>query len=116
MDKEYSSKGLKIILFPCNQFGNEEPKSENEIKQWQEKRYGGKYMMMSKIEVNGDNTHPVYYWLRRNSDMCYDKKTIKIPWNFSKFLLNRNGEIVKHIDEEPSPVALIENIEKLLNE
>ena len=69
MHNDLFEKGLVIIVFPCNQFMNQEPKPNAEIKTMQLEKYGGKFLMMSKIEVNGKNTHPVYRWLRRNSDM-----------------------------------------------
>ena len=87
---QYSDQGLQILAFPCNQFGNQEPGSPQDIEDFARGKYGVQFPIFEKIDVNGKKTHPIYAYLRNNSQL-YDakKKTAKeIPWNFAKFLVN----------------------------
>ena len=113
----YGSLGLKILAFPCNQFGKQEPKPEAEIKKWVYETFGFQDTMMSKIEVNGSGIHPVFNWCKRNSDM-WNPETQKakvIPWNFDKFLIDRDGKLVLHYSQRPLPLDFVAEIEELLD-
>jgi glutathione peroxidase len=86
---ELHDKGFQIFIFPCNQFMGQEPASNEAIKKFATEKYGANFQMFSKINVNGDRTHEVYKYLRRNSPL-YNEETDKaasIPWNFAKFLI-----------------------------
>ena len=114
LDNELAARGLKIIAFPCNQFKEQEPGTNEEIKKGVAEKFGVKFQMMSKIDVNGQHVHPVYAWLRRNSDMYNGSQAQVIPWNFSKFILDREGSVVKHYDQKPSPEEYRGELEALL--
>jgi len=109
---------LKILAFPCNQFGAQEPKPNAEIKKFAMDKYGANFQIFSKIDVNGENADDVYAWCRRNSDM-YDQETdtaLRIPWNFSKFLVDRNGNLLKHYDQKPFPLEFRQDIIEILED
>ncbi len=102
---KYRDQGLLIMGFPCNQFMNQESKSENEIEEYVKKHFNANLMLFKKIEVNGDNAHPLYKFLRRNSSL-YDPATgnaKQIPWNFAKFLVNREGKVVGYHGPKTEP-------------
>jgi glutathione peroxidase len=86
------------LAFPCNQFGKQEPGTNEEIYQNITQKYGVKFPMMSKIEVNGKHTHPVYAYLRNHSELvdASNESVELIPWNFAKFFVNRNGKVIKY--------------------
>ena len=111
--KKYESKGLVILGFPCNQFMSQEPSNEAEIAKFCSNKYNVTFQMFSKIDVNGDNTHPLYKYLKTvlGGTMGDD-----IKWNFTKFLLDRNGKPVKRFAPTVKPVEITEDIEKLLAE
>ena len=109
--KDFKDKGLVILGFPCNQFGKQEPGSEKEISEGCLINYGVSFPMFSKIDVNGSNAHPLYKFLK--SEL---KGTITngIKWNFTKFLLDKNGNPVKRFAPTAVPDKLRRDIEKLL--
>jgi glutathione peroxidase len=113
LDNELGAKGLKILAFPCNQFANEEPGTEAEIKKFAES-FGDKFQMMSKIDVNGKDLHPVYHWLRSNSECWNGSEAKLISWNFSKFLVDRNGTVTKYIEQHPFPAEFRAELESLI--
>lgn len=82
LHKKYEDQGLVVIGFPCNQFGNQEPGTDEEIKEFCKTNYGVDFLMSTKIDVNGENAHPIYKYLVANAD--FDA----IPWNFTKFLID----------------------------
>lgn len=88
--KEYRDQGFEILAFPCNQFMNQEPGTHEEIKKFIRDLYGGEWPIFEKIEVNGQNSHDVFKFLRMNSELHdREKKEVKeIPWNFAKFLVD----------------------------
>uniref|UniRef100_G1MXG3 Glutathione peroxidase n=1 Tax=Meleagris gallopavo TaxID=9103 RepID=G1MXG3_MELGA len=100
----YAEKGLRILAFPCNQFGKQEPGDEAQIKAFAE-GYGVKFDMFSKIEVNGDGAHPLWKWMKEQPK---GRGTLgnAIKWNFTKFLINREGQVVKRYSpmEDPSVI------------
>lgn len=132
---KYNGKGLEILDFPCNQFGSQSPESDAETTQFCQLNYGTTFPQMKKIEVNGANETPLYTWLKsqqgfkgfdkdhklteildkmlREADADYDKKS-DIKWNFTKFLVDREGNVVARF-EPTTDMAIIEQaIEKLL--
>jgi glutathione peroxidase len=110
--QRYKEKGLVILGFPCNQFGNQEPGSEKEISESCLINYGVSFPMFSKITVNGDNAHPIYKYLKNKLPGFLGKS---IKWNFSKFLIDANGTPVKRFSSSTIPEKLVNDVEKLLN-
>ncbi len=108
----YKDKGLVILGFPCNQFGNQEPGTEKEISEGCLVNFGVSFQMFSKIEVNGENAHPVYKYLKNKLPGFPFKK---IKWNFTKFLIDRNGIPVKRFSPTTVPEKLVKDIKKLLS-
>jgi len=111
LDEKYRGQGLRILAFPCNQFGGQEPGSHEQIKEFARSR-GAKFDMFAKIEVNGDNAHPLYQYLKHKLSGTL---TDNIKWNFTKFLVDRNGQPVKRYAPTTNPLALEDDIIKLLN-
>ncbi len=109
--KTYKDKGLVVLGFPCNQFSNQEPGTNAEIAEFCAVNYGVSFQMFAKIDVNGENTHPIYKFLKsEKGGMMGDD----IKWNFTKFLLDREGQVFKRYAPSTKPEALNEDIEKLL--
>lgn len=111
LHEKYNDKGLSVVAFPCNQFGGQEPNSEAEIKEFV-KQYDVKFDMYSKIEVNGDNAHPLYKFLKAKQHGIFGEF---IKWNFSKFLVDRNGAPVNRYAPTTSPKDIEKDIVNLLN-
>ena len=109
--EKYKDKGLVILGFPCNQFGNQEPGSEKEIAEGCLINYGVTFPMFSKIDVNGANTHPIFKYLKSELPGFIFKR---IKWNFTKFLVDSNGVPVKRFAPSVKPESLAGDIEKLL--
>ena len=110
--QEKSEEGLVILGFPCNQFGSQDPGSDGEIEEFCQLNYGVSFPMFSKIEVNGSGTHPLYQYLKNEAKGLMGSKNIK--WNFTKFLINREGEVVKRYAPTDKPAAIQKDIEGLL--
>lgn len=108
----YKDEGFVILGFPCNQFGSQEPDSEAEILDFCTTTFGVSFPMFSKIKVNGKKAHPLYKFLKSEKPGSLGSKRIK--WNFTKFLLNRNGVIIKRYGSKKRPPAIKEDILKLL--
>ena len=100
MYNDLKDKGFEVLAFPANAFYNQESGTNEEICAFVKKNYGSTFTMFQKIDINGPNTHPVYIYLRRNSEMFNKEKNASkmIPLNFAKFLLNKNGQVVKFFD------------------
>lgn len=111
--KNYNSKGFQILGFPCNQFGGQEPGDENEIKNFCSMSYNVTFPMFSKIEVNGNNAHPLYKYLKKNSKGILGTEFIK--WNFTKFLIGKNGEVLKRYAPTDTPEDIAKDLEELLS-
>lgn len=109
--KEYKDKGLVILGFPCNQFGNQEPGTEKEISEGCLINYGVSFPMFSKVDVNGNNAHPIFQYLK-NELSGFPGNSIK--WNFTKFLIDRNGKPIKRYSPITRPENLRKDIEVLL--
>jgi glutathione peroxidase len=110
--KEHKDKGLMIVGFPCNQFGKQEPGSDGEISEFCELNYGVSFPMASKIDVNGDSAHPIYTYLKAELPGVIGSKRIK--WNFTKFLINRDGKPVKRYAPNVKPEDIAADIKALL--
>lgn len=112
LNKEYAAKGLKILGFPCNQFGAQEPGDSSAIAEFCQRNYGVDFQMFEKIEVNGENAHPLYKYLTEAAPGALGTKAIK--WNFTKFLVDRKGEVLKRYAPDVKPEDLKGDIEKVL--
>ena len=109
---EYKDRGFAILGFPCNQFGAQEPGGEAEIGAFCERNYGVGFPMFAKIDVNGPNTHPIYKHLKKAAPGLLGSESIK--WNFTKFLVDRDGRVVERFAPTIRPEQLKPAIEKLL--
>ncbi|OGV52503.1 MAG: glutathione peroxidase [Lentisphaerae bacterium GWF2_44_16] len=110
--KKYKDRDLIVLGFPCNQFNSQEPGTEAEISSFCELNYGVTFPLFSKIDVNGDNAHPLYKELKQRAPGILGTQIIK--WNFTKFLVGRGAETVKRFASAASPEALEKEIETLL--
>ena len=117
LDSKFRESGLHIMGFPCNQFFAQEKRPESEIKQYVEDAFDVKFQMFSKIKVNGQDCHPIYKFLRKNSSLDNGQKGIQeIPWNFAKFLVDRNGNVVDFYPPTTSPKKISQRISELLKD
>lgn len=110
--KEFSSKGIEILGFPCNQFGAQEPGDSEEIKNFCQLNYSVTFPMFEKVDVNGQNTHPLFQFLKDTLPGILGSKAIK--WNFTKFLVDKNGVPVKRYAPADKPLSILSDIKKLL--
>lgn len=110
--QEYKDQGLVILGFPCNQFGKQEPGDEAEIAQFCELSYGVTFPMFAKVDVNGKNAHPLFELLKAEAPGLLGSEGIK--WNFTKFLINRQGEVVKRFAPKDKPEEMQGAIKELL--
>lgn len=108
---EYNDKGLDILAFPCNQFGNQEAGTNDEIQEFCQINYGLTFPVMGKIDVNGNNAHPLYNYLKSEKGGLLGSK---IKWNFTKFLVDREGNVIKRFASTVKPMDIKSDIEKLL--
>ena len=114
--ERYKDQGLVILGFPCNQFGAQEPGSAAEIGAFCQKNYGVSFPMFAKIEVNGASAHPLYRYLKKEKPgILGPLGGGAIKWNFTKFLVNRLGQVVARYAPSTKPLSLAGDIEKLLN-
>lgn len=109
--KDYKDRGLVILGFPCNQFGKQEPGGAKEIAEGCLINYGVTFPMFSKIEVNGDNAHPIYKYLKSELKGTFGNR---IKWNFTKFLIDKDGTPYKRFSPTTTPDKLRSHIETLL--
>ncbi|KAL6762546.1 glutathione peroxidase [Haematococcus lacustris] len=109
---KYKEQGLSIIGAPCNQFGGQEPGSEAEIVSFCQRNYGVGFPILTKLEVNGENTHPLYQWLKGSKKMMGLKTDIS--WNFEKFLVDRKGEVVQRFSSMAGASSIEPEVVKLL--
>jgi glutathione peroxidase len=112
MYQKYRDRGLTVLGFPCNQFGEQEPGSAEEIGNFCQKNYGVSFPMFEKIEVNGEGTHPLYRWLKSGAKGLLGSEAIK--WNFTKFLIDRKGNVVDRFAPTTKPEDLKSDVEALL--
>ncbi|MCT4688138.1 glutathione peroxidase [Vallitalea sp.] len=109
--QEYKEQGLEIIGFPCNQFANQDSGTNKEIHEFCQLNYGVTFTMFEKINVNGENAHPLYKYLKNNSNSVFGKE---IKWNFTKFLIDSKGNIIKRYAPTTKPSKLKKDIQELL--
>ena len=112
LHKAYGPRGLVVLGFPCNQFGSQDPGSNEEIAQFCQANYGVSFPMMQKIEVNGAQAHPLYRWLTAEAPGLLGSKAIK--WNFTKFLVGKDGRVLKRYAPQNAPQKLAKDIEAAL--
>ena len=110
--KEYKDRGLVILGFPCNQFGNQEPENNPEIANFCEMNYGVTFPMFEKVEVNGQQAAPLFNYLKTELPGIAGSKAIK--WNFTKFLVSKDGKPVKRYAPKDTPEKLSKEIEKII--
>ncbi|MBH0112865.1 glutathione peroxidase [Novosphingobium sp. YJ-S2-02] len=110
--RKYRERGFEVIAFPCNQFGKQEPGSSDEIAQFCEVNFGLSFPLMGKVEVNGESADPLFDWLKAQATGLLGSKAIK--WNFTKFLIDRKGQVVRRYAPTDKPASLEKDIEKLL--
>ncbi|PEX82183.1 glutathione peroxidase [Bacillus cereus] len=109
---KYKEQGLEILGFPCNQFGGQEPGTEADITSFCELNYGVNFPMFAKIDVKGDKAHPLYTYMTEQAPGLLGMKAVK--WNFTKFLIGRDGKVVGRFAPQTKPVDLEVEIEKVL--
>ncbi|WP_409269551.1 glutathione peroxidase [Massilia sp. BHUDP2] len=112
LHRQYGERGLVVMGFPCNQFGKQEPGTEAEIGAFCEKNYGVSFPMFAKVDVNGDGAHPLFKHLKGEKPGVLGTEAIK--WNFTKFLVGRDGEVVKRYAPQTAPSEIAGDIEKQL--
>jgi glutathione peroxidase len=108
----YKDQGLAVLGFPCNQFGNQDPASNEVIADFCKVNYGVSFTMMQKVNVNGTDAHPLYQWLCAEAPGLLGSKAIK--WNFTKFLVGRDGRVIKRYASMDKPEKIAQDIEAAL--
>jgi glutathione peroxidase len=108
LQQEFGSQGLVVLGFPCNQFGSQDPGSNQDIGVFCQKNYGVSFPMMAKIDVNGSQAHPLFQWLKTQAPGILGSEGIK--WNFTKFLVNRQGQVVKRYASLDKPASMSADI------
>ncbi|MEY4755191.1 MAG: Hydroperoxy fatty acid reductase 1 [Pseudomonadota bacterium] len=113
LHQRYADRGLVVLGFPCNQFGAQDKGSNDEIAEFCQRNYGVTFAMMAKIEVNGSGAHPLYRWLTAEAPGLLGTQAIK--WNFTKFLVGRDGQVIKRYAPTDTPQSLEGDIEAALS-
>ena len=108
----YQAQGLEILAFPCNQFKQQESGSDEEIQQFCDLHFNIKFPLFAKVDVNGDNAHPLFVYLKQKAPGLLGSKGIK--WNFTKFLVNKQGEVIKRYAPTTKPEDITDDIKALL--
>ena len=112
LHKTYAGKGLAVLGFPCNQFGSQDPGADSEIESFCQVNYGVSFPMMGKIDVNGPEAHPLYKWLSAEAPGLLGSKSIK--WNFTKFLVGKDGKVIRRYAPTDKPADLAKDVEAAL--
>ncbi|MEY4267919.1 MAG: hypothetical protein RIS90_2454 [Pseudomonadota bacterium] len=112
LHQTYGERGLVVLGFPCNQFGGQDPASNDKIAEFCQLNYGVSFPMMAKVDVNGDAAHPLYQWLCAEAPGLLGTKPIK--WNFTKFLVAKDGQVLKRYASADTPASLAQDIEAAL--
>ena len=112
LHKTFGERGLAVLGFPCNQFGGQDPASNDKIAEFCQLNYGVSFPMMAKVEVIGSTAHPLYQWLCAEAPGLLGTKAIK--WNFTKFLVCRDGQVLKRYAPTDKPASLTQDIEAAL--
>ena len=110
--QKYKDRGFEVLGFPCNQFGNQEPGNADEIEQFCKLNYGVTFPLMEKVDVNGDGASPLFDWMKEEAKGLFGSTSIK--WNFTKFLIDRDGNVVRRYAPNDRPERIAKDIEKLL--
>jgi glutathione peroxidase len=111
--ERYKDRGFEVLGFPCDQFGHQEPGTDKDIQSFCQLNYGVNFPLFSKVEVNGPNTHPVFQFLKAEKGGLL---TDNIKWNFTKFLVDKEGNVVDRYAPQTIPVRIASDIERLVNE
>jgi glutathione peroxidase len=112
LHQQYGKKGLVVLGFPCNQFGAQDPGSNDEIAQFCQLNYGVSFPMMAKVDVNGPEADPLFKWVTAEAPGLLGSKAIK--WNFTKFLVGKDGQVIKRYAPTDEPKALAKDIDAAL--
>jgi glutathione peroxidase len=112
LHEQYGKKGLVVLGFPSNQFGAQDPGSNDEIASFCQLNYGVTFPMMAKIDVNGPAAHPLYQWLTREAPGLLGSTGIK--WNFTKFLVGKDGQVIRRYAPQDPPASLAKDVEAAL--
>jgi glutathione peroxidase len=112
LHKTYGAKGLTVIGFPCNQFGAQDSGTNAEIGAFCQRNYGVSFVMMEKVDVNGDEAHPLFKWLKAEAPGLLGSEAIK--WNFTKFLVGKDGRVLKRYASMDAPAKLTSDIDAAL--
>ena len=110
--QQYREQGFEVLAFPCNQFGGQEPGNASEIAEFCKVNFGLTFPLMEKVDVNGDDATPLFDWMKAEKPGLMGSKAIK--WNFTKFLIDREGNVVKRYAPTDAPKSIAKDIEKLL--
>ena len=110
--QQYREQGFEVLAFPCNQFGGQEPGNASEIAEFCKVNFGLTFPLMKKVDVNGDDASPLFDWMKAEKPGLMGSKAIK--WNFTKFLIDREGNVVKRYAPTDAPKSISKDIEKLL--
>ncbi len=110
--QKYADQGFEVLGFPCNQFGGQEPGNADEIEQFCKVNFGVTFPLMKKVDVNGTDASPLFDWMKKEAPGLLGSKAIK--WNFTKFLIDREGNVVRRYAPADRPEAIAKDIEKLL--
>ena len=110
----YKDQGFEILAFPCNQFGGQEPGSAQQIQNFCKTNFGVTFPLFAKIDVNGEDAHPLYVYLKKKAPGLLGTKSIK--WNFTKFLIDREGNVIKRFGSSTKPEKLTQDIKALLKQ
>ena len=110
--RQYGPRGLVVVGFPCNQFGSQDPGTNDEIAAFCNTNYAVDFPMMGKTDVNGEATHPLYRWLKAQAPGLLGTQAVK--WNFTKFLVGRDGRVIRRYAPTDAPAALAADIEAAL--
>lgn len=112
LHEELGDQGFEVLGFPCNQFMNQDPANEDAISQFCSLNYGVSFPMFAKVDVNGDGAHPLFQFLKREAKGLMGSE--KVKWNFTKFLVNRDGQVIRRYAPTAKPADIRSDIEKLL--
>lgn len=110
--KQFQDQGFEVLGFPCNQFAGQEPGSADEIAEFCKVNFGVTFPLMAKVEVNGPDAAPLYDWMKREAKGLMGSEAIK--WNFTKFLIDREGRVVRRFGPQDTPSSIASHIEALL--
>jgi glutathione peroxidase len=112
LHQQYGKRGLVVLGFPCNQFGNQDPGTNEEISSFCQLNYGVSFPMMAKVDVNGPEATPLFQWLSAEAPGLLGSKAIK--WNFTKFLVGKDGHVIKRYAPQDAPASMAKDIEAVL--